>query len=177
LPVDPPVELREFGADLRTLAADAACRAWELATGAGPGVGLGLDVEADLARRAAQALGTTTFATLSARCAVPQRELARRALAWRHGGPVGFETLRRTWNPAVDGAAGTGQLLDSARAAVRQATGGPVRLRLNRLSGGGLQLRLGSDYRWYPYRRVRRTWEPAGPPATDPVEALGALLP
>jgi uncharacterized Zn finger protein len=176
LPVDPPAELSGLRADLSALAADAVRRAWELAVGTSSDAGLGLDARADLARRAASVLGTTGLAALSARSGVPERELVRRALAWRHGGADGLDVLGRTWDPATEGDAGTGMLLADARAALRTATGGPARLRHNRLSAAELQLRLGLDYRWYPYRRVGPSWEPAGPPHPDPVAAAGALL-
>ncbi len=176
LPLDPPAELSGLRTDLSALAADAVRRAWELAVGTSRDAGLGLDQHADLARRAASVLGTTGLAVLSVRSGVPERELVRRALAWRHGGADGFDVLRRTWNPATEGDAGTDLLLADARAALRAATGGAWRLRHNRLSAAGLQLRLGVDYQWYPYRRVNRSWDPAGPPHPDPSTAVSALL-
>ncbi len=176
LPVDPPAEFSGLRADLSALATDAVRRAWELAVGTSSDAGLGLDAQADLARRAASALGTTGLAPLSARCGVPERELVRRALAWRHGGAEGLVVLGSTWDPATEGDEGTGMLLADARTALRAATGGTARLRHNRLSVAELQLRLGRDYRWYPYRRVDLSWEPAGPPHPDPVTAAGALL-
>src|SRR5919204_517435 len=56
LPVDPPPGAGLRSEDLMALAADAAARAFQLATGTGDG-GLSLDLEADLARRAAGLLG------------------------------------------------------------------------------------------------------------------------
>ena len=83
LPVDPPPWRPGLREDLIELAADAASRAWELASGLSADAGLTLDPDADLARRAARTLGTPTFATLAARSGVPPRDLAREALAWR----------------------------------------------------------------------------------------------
>jgi hypothetical protein len=176
LPLDPPPELSGLRADLFALAADAAHRAWELATGTSPDAGLGLDPDADLARRADASLGTAAFSGLTARSGVPERELARRALAWRHGGIQGFDTLRAGWDPAVDGGGGTAHLLDAARTTVRQATGLPARLQRDRITAAGLQVRLGRDYQWYPYRRIGTKWEPAGRPDPDPAVALAPLL-
>jgi uncharacterized Zn finger protein len=99
LPVDPPPWRPGLREDLVELAADAAGRAWELATGLSADAGLTLDPGADLARRAARALGTPTFATLVARSGVPPRDLARQALAWRQGGLAGLELLNAEWDP------------------------------------------------------------------------------
>ena len=171
-PVEPPAELTGLRADLMTLAADAAHRAWELAVGAAPDAGLALDADTDLARRAARALGGPAFAVLGARAHVPERELARWALAWRHGGAVGLETLRRRWDPAQEGEEGATSLLAAARTALGGAASA-ARITADRVTaGGGRQLRLGRDYRWYPYQRVRDHWEPAGPAATDPTVAV-----
>ncbi len=176
LPLDLPVELGGLRADLVALAADAARRAWELATGASADGGVGLASDADLARRADAVLGTSGFGLLAARSGVRQRELARQALAWRHGGRPGFETLRDGWDPATEGEPGTARLLEGAQAAVRHATGLPSRLRRDRMTVAGIQLRLGRDHRWYPYRRIGSAWEPAGGPHPDPVAALAPLL-
>ena len=150
-------------AALTALAADAARRAHELAVGEGDGA-LTLDRDADLARRAATVIGTPEFDLLSRRAAVPGRDLLRRALAWRYGGPEGLRVLAESWSPAAD-------LLDEAR----QALGAGVRARGNRLSAGDRQLRLGSDERWYPFVRRSGHWDPAGPAHANPAEALSAF--
>lgn len=93
-PLDLPVELHELRADLLALAVDAARRAWDLATGASADGGLSPDPDADLARRANAALGTTEFSRLVARSGFRERELARQALARRHGGLPSFDALR-----------------------------------------------------------------------------------
>ena len=67
LPVDPPPWRSSLRDDLLELAADAASRAWELAMGLSADAGLNLDPDADLARRAARALGTPAFTVLAAR--------------------------------------------------------------------------------------------------------------
>ena len=102
LPVDPPPWRPGLREDLVELAADAASRAWELASGLSADAGLTLDPDADLIRRAARALGTPAFTTLAARSGVPPRDLARQALAWRQGGLAGLELLRADWDPAAE---------------------------------------------------------------------------
>ena len=70
LPVDPPPWRSGLREDLVELASDAASRAWDMAMGLSADAGLNLDPDADLARRAARALGTPAFATLAARSGV-----------------------------------------------------------------------------------------------------------
>jgi uncharacterized Zn finger protein len=175
LPVDPPPWRSGLREDLVELAADAASRAWEMAVGLSADAGLSLDPDADLARRAARALGTPAFAALAARSGVGERDLAREALAWRQGGPAGLETLHAEWDPATDDP-DAARLLTAARAALRAKTD-PVQatIRGNRVTAGRLQLRLGRDLRWYPYARSDDDWEPSGAPEADPARALEDL--
>ena len=174
LPVDPPSWRAGLREDLLALAADAATRAWELAVGLGADAGLGLGADADLARRAGRALGTPAFAAVAARSGVDDRDLARRGLAWQHGGAVGLELLHAEWDP-TPGAAETADLLKAACAALRDASGSPARATRNQVTAGRMQLRLGRDLLWYPYVRSDGDWEPAGPPRPDPAEAAAAL--
>jgi uncharacterized Zn finger protein len=174
LPVDPPPWRPGLREDLVELAADAASRAWELAAGLSADAGLSLDPDADLARRAARALGTPVFGPLAARSGVPPRDLARQALAWRQGGLAGLELLRAEWDPAaVD--PDTAELLAAARAVLRAKTGAAEAVQGNRITAGRLQLRLGRDLRWYPYARSDGDWEPSGSPAADPALAVADL--
>lgn len=174
LPVDPPPWRAAMREDLLGLAADAARRAWELASGINRDGGLGLATDSDLARRADQALGTPAFAKLAERSGVDPHELARRGLAWRHGGNAALEVLGAPWEPAdVDGDAP--ELLKAARAALQEATGAAVGIRGNQVTAGRMQLRLGRDLLWYPYALVDGQWEPAGAPQADPARAAEAL--
>ena len=174
LPVDPPPWRSGLRDDLLELAADAASRAWDMAMGLAADVGLTLDLDADLARRAARALGTPTFAVLAARSGVGERDLARQALAWRQGGMTGLESLRAEWDPAADDPDAV-ELLTAARAVLRAKAGAAETLQDNRITAGHLQLRLGRDLRWYPYTRSDQDWEPSGSPDTDPAQALADL--
>jgi len=174
LPVDPPPWRSGLRDDLLELATDAASRAWEMATGLSADAGLNLDPDADLARRAARALGTPAFTALAARSGVRERDLARQALAWRQGGMTGLESLRAEWDPATEDPDAL-DLLTPARAALRTKTGAEEAVRGNQVTAGNLQLRLGRDLRWYPYTRSDEGWEPGGSPETDPARAVADL--
>ncbi len=174
LPVDPPPWRSGLRDDLLELAADAASRAWDMAMGLSADAGLTLDPGADLARRAARALGTPAFAMLAARSGVRERDLARQALAWRQGGITGLESLRTEWDPAAEDPDAL-ELLTVGRAALRTKTGAEEAVRGNQVTAGNLQLRLGRDLRWYPYTRSDEGWEPAGSPVTDPARAVADL--
>ena len=205
LPVDPPPWRSGLREDLVELAADAASRAWEMAVGLSSDAGLSLDPDIDLARRAARALGTPAFAALAARTGLGERDLARRALAWRQGGPAGLEALGAGWDPAADDP-DAARLLTAARAALRaktnaaqtnaaqtnaaqanaaqanaaqanaaQANAAQPIIEGNRVTAGRMQLRLGRDLRWYPYARSDDDWEPSGAAEADPARALEDL--
>ncbi len=174
LPVDPPPWRSGLREDLVELAADAASRAWDMAMGLSDNAGLNLDPDADLARRAARALGTPAFATLVARSGVVGRDLARQALAWRQGGLAGLESLRGKWDPAAEDPDAL-ELLTTARAALRAKTGAEEAVHGNQVTAGNLQLRLGRDLRWYPYTRSDEGWEPGSSPDIDPARAVADL--
>jgi uncharacterized Zn finger protein len=174
LPVDPPPWRSGLRDDLLELAADAASRAWDMAMGLSVDAGLTLDPDADLARRAARALGTPTFGVLAVRSGVGERDLARQALAWRQGGTTGLESLCAEWDPATDDPDAF-ELVTAARAALRIKANAAETVQGNRITAGRLQLRLGRDLRWYPYARSDQDWEPSGAPETDPARALADL--
>ena len=175
LPVDPPPWRSGLREDLVELAADAASRAWEMAVGLSADAGLSLDADADLARRAARALGTPAFGALAARSGVGERDLARHALAWRQGGLAGLDSLHAEWDPVADDP-DAARLLTAARSALRAKTGAAqADVQRNRVTAGRLQLRLGRDLRWYPYARSDGGWEPSGTPEADPARALADL--
>jgi hypothetical protein len=174
LPVDPPAWRAGLGGDLFELAADAAARAWEMAVGLSADAGLGLRPDADLARRAARALGTPAFGPIAARSGTGARELARQALAWRHGGLAGLELLRGAWDPVAEEPE-SADLLKAARSVLRSKTGEAESVDGNQVTAGRLQVRLGRDLRWYPYARSDGDWEPSGPPEADPAQAVANL--
>lgn len=194
LAVDPPPASGLRREDLTELAADAARRAWELCTGEGDG-GLGLTLEADLARRAEARLGpggrgpgtgpaSGTAAKgaaagahgapggledLAACSGIAPRELFRLGVAWRSGGAAAVEVLGSPVAVDTDAA-------EEGRAALTSVLGGTSRVRVqaNRVTGGGIQLRLGADSRWYRFEKVRGAWELVGLPDPDPARLLAA---
>ena len=162
LPVDPSpgAGLRPEG--LAALAADAAARGFQLATGSGDG-GLSLDLEADLARRAAGLLGTGRgLAEMAAAAGMPLRELLGWAVTWQRAGRGGLDALRTTWQPAAT------DLVEGRAALDRLAGQDAVRAWRNRLTCGGLQLRLGGDGQWYRFVRSGSAWTLDGPAAPEP---------
>jgi hypothetical protein len=162
--VDPPPDAGLRPEDLVALAADAAARAFQLATGSGDG-GLSLDLEADLARRAAGLLGERRgIGALAASAAMPSRELLRWAVTWQQAGRGGLDALRTTWQPAA------ADLAEGRVALDRPAGQGGVRAWRNRLTRGSLQLRLGGDGLWYRFVRSGSDWVLDGPATSEPGE-------
>jgi uncharacterized Zn finger protein len=171
LPVDPPPGAGLRPEELVALAADAAARAFQLATGSGDG-GLSLDLDADLARRAAGLLGTGRgLGTLAASAGMPSRELLRWAATWQQAGRGGLDAFRTTWQPAATD-------LAEGRAALERGAGqGAVRAWRNRLTRDGLQLRLGGDGLWYRFVRSGGDWVLDGPPSPEPDALLAKDTP
>jgi len=171
LPVDPPPDAGLRPEELAALAADAAVRAFQLATGSGDG-GLSLDLEADLARRAAGFLGTGRgLAALAASAGMPSRELLAWAATWQQAGRGGLDAFRTTWQPAATD-------LAEGRAALERSAGpGAVRAWRNRLTRGRLQLRLGADGLWYRFGRSGGDWVLDGPPSPEPDALLAKDAP
>lgn len=93
--------------------------------------------------------------------------------AWHLGGVAALSVLEEEW--AVEG-----ETLARARAALESAWDEgerpSLRAKHNRWTvvGAPQQLRLGRDGRWWPYRRERSRWVPAGAPAQDPATALAS---
>lgn len=99
--------------------------------------------------------------------------LATAVRAWQLGGVVALSVLDEEWTVE-------GETLARARAALDSAWDEDERPSLrakgNRWTvvGAPRQLRLGRDGRWWPYRKERSRWVPAGGPAQDPTTALAA---
>ncbi|WP_434598093.1 SWIM zinc finger family protein [Streptomyces sp. A5-4] len=104
-------------------------------------------------------------------------QLARARVAWRYGGPAALTALEGALVPPPESEAAARERLLQVRIPGRS---GPPRPRRTRgrlqLVGEDVELRWGSDGRWYPYRKERGHWWAAGPPATDADEALGGAL-
>lgn len=97
--------------------------------------------------------------------------LALAVRAWEYGGPAALFVLEEEWAPGADALARARAALDAAwddgeRPQLRGAR--------NRWTvvGSDAQLRQGPDGRWWPYRKERGRWAPAGPAAHDPATAL-----
>ncbi|MFF3975819.1 SWF or SNF family helicase [Streptomyces sp. NPDC001828] len=169
-------------AALEFLAADAAARAHRmLADALAPGHELQpftveLTEDQDCVRLAATCRDSHISARLAEASGRRPAELFTALRAWRLGGAVSLRVLEEEWTPAPQELARAMAGLDRAwaegeRPALR-ATGG------NRWTATGrdAQLRLGPDGRWWPYRKERGRWSPAGPADRDPAAALEAAL-
>ncbi|MEU6279318.1 SWF or SNF family helicase [Streptomyces sp. NPDC047028] len=97
--------------------------------------------------------------------------LAVAVRAWRVGGVTALALLDEQWQV-------TGDALARARAALEAAWEAderpPFRMHGNHwtVPGEPVQLRLGQDDRWWPYRYENGRWAPAGDPDRDPATAL-----
>ncbi|MCI4146581.1 hypothetical protein [Streptomyces sp. MMS20-AI2-20] len=177
-PAAPEEPLTGIEADpLDRLAADAALRARELLAymhGFGAAPPEPLDDWQDTVRLAATHPDPRVAQRLRAACGRPAEDLDRAAAAWRTGGRAALDVLEHPWTPPEQQTARARTALATAWEAEELP---PVDVDGNHwtLTGRGLQLRLGRDGRWYPYRRRDDLWWPAGPPSADPAEALADL--
>ena len=155
-------------ASLGLLVADAAARARAILAGSEEPP---LDLWRDAVRLAATRPGEDVVARL-ADATGRGRDLPRAVSAWRCAGTEGLDVLERSWTP---------ERLQVARAwsTLEAASDEPMVVRQWRnrwtIAALDVQLRLGRDGRWHPYRREHREWWPAGPPAGDAAEALARL--
>ncbi|MFH9015698.1 hypothetical protein ACH4C6_30540 [Streptomyces sp. NPDC017943] len=187
LPAPPPLPAAPAGTDepvtgieadpLEHLVADAAVRARGLLAYA---LGLTaqppppLDQWQDTVRIAATHPDPRVPERLRVSCGRPPRELDRAVEAWRTGGAAGLEVLEHTWSPSAQETARARAAL-SAGWEADELPGPDIRDNHWTLAGQGVQLRLGRDGRWYPYRDESGTWWPAGEPHGDPADALVEL--
>lgn len=104
--------------------------------------------------------------------------LADATRAWELGGAAALAVLEEEGAPGDQGEVGA-----RARAAVHAAWEDGERPSLRAVGnrwtvvGEPVQIRLGRDGRWWPYRREQGRWVPAGPAALDPATALAAAEP
>ncbi|MBW5420208.1 SWF or SNF family helicase [Streptomyces sp. BG9H] len=130
-----------------------------------------LSVREDAVRLAAADPGPAVEARLAAASEHSRDGLALAVRAWRYGGRAALRVLEEEWVPEED-------VLARARAALSAAwdDGERPELRAARnrwtVVGSDVQLRHGRDGRWWPYRKERGRWTPAGPAAHDPATAL-----
>ncbi|WP_030776920.1 SWF or SNF family helicase [Streptomyces sp. NRRL S-920] len=130
-----------------------------------------LTASEDAVRLAAADPGPAIEARLAAVAERGRGGLALAVQAWRYGGRAALRVLEEEWVPKEDS-------LARARAALEAAwdEGERPELRASRnrwtVVGTDVQLRHGHDGRWWPYRKERGRWTPAGPAAHDPATAL-----
>ncbi|MEU5340698.1 SWF or SNF family helicase [Streptomyces sp. NPDC020766] len=130
-----------------------------------------LTLAQDAVRLAAGVPDTSVAGRLAEGSGRDREGLALAIRAWEHGGTAALVVLEAD-RPAE------AETLARARAALESAWEEDQRPALrashNRWTvvGGRTQLRLGADGRWWPYRKERGRWAPAGPASQDPATAL-----
>ncbi|MGW2343230.1 SWIM zinc finger family protein [Streptomyces sp. NPDC001661] len=95
--------------------------------------------------------------------------------AWEYGGAAALDVLDEEWAPDADGLARARAALDAAWDDDERPVLKAVRGRWS-TADGQAQLRLGRDGRWWPYRKQRGRWTPAGPATSDPASALAGAV-
>ncbi|MFF4274473.1 SWF or SNF family helicase [Streptomyces sp. NPDC001536] len=100
-------------------------------------------------------------------------ELSPAVRAWRDGGVAALDVLEEEWTVGGETLARARAALDSAWDEEERPS---LRAKGNRWTvvGSSSQLRLGRDGRWWPYRKERGRWVPAGSAVQDPATALAA---
>jgi uncharacterized Zn finger protein len=166
LPVDPPAGTGLRAEILTALAADAAVRAWELL--AGEAEAEELSFEEDVVRRAAS-LSEGEVAELAMAVGMPVRELAGSAVAWREAGRGGLAAFRGSWQPRP------GQLAEAKAELAEAGLPGRTTAWRNRLTHGDIQLRLGTEGRWYRLVKTGTEWLLDGPPVERPLDLIYPL--
>ncbi|MGW2017020.1 SWIM zinc finger family protein [Streptomyces sp. NPDC001927] len=170
-------------AALEFLAADAAARAHRLLAEALAPSGHErpwpeplLTPAQDAVRMAATGTPPSWVATRLAEGAGRRRtDLGAATRAWRFGGAAALSVLDEDWTPGPEALARAKTVLAEAweeaeRPALRQS--GAARWTV---VGADAQLRVGEDGRWWPFRKERGSWVPAGPADQDPAAALASL--
>lgn len=167
-------------AALEFLAADAAARAHRLlAEALAPGPERPdrlLTPAQDAVRMAAMGTPPTwVVARLAEGSGRRRADLDLATRAWRFGGAAALSVLEEEWTPGPEALARAKAVLAEAweeadRPVLRQA--GAARWTV---VGAEAQLRLGEDGRWWPFRKERGSWAPAGPADQDPSAALAGL--
>ncbi|UZI26823.1 SWF or SNF family helicase [Streptomyces sp. VB1] len=164
---------------LQVLAADSAVRAHRMLLDAlAPGhEGQPLPVELtprqDAVRLAADTRPEPRIgARLAAGSGRPAADLPAAVRAWRYGGVAALAVLDEEWTPdPQDLGRARARLGEAWEAGERPALRASGRARWT-VAGADLQLRLDRNGRWWPYRKERGRWVPAGPADDDPAGAL-----
>jgi uncharacterized Zn finger protein len=135
-----------------------------------------LTVAQDAVRLAAGAPGKAVADRLAAGSGRSGERLSPAVRAWHHGGAAALSVYEEEWTVAGETLARARAALDSAWDEDERPT---LRATGNRWTvvGAPSQLRLGRDGRWWPYRKERGRWVPAGGAAQDPATALASTEP
>jgi uncharacterized Zn finger protein len=166
-------------AALEVLAADSAVRARRMLLDAlAPGheeqpLPAELTPQQDAVRLAADARPEPRIgARLAAGSGRPPADLDAAVRAWRYGGVAALTVLDEEWTPDPEH-------LERARARLGEAWEAGERPALRAsgrarwtVVGADVQLRVDRNGRWWPYRKERGRWVPAGPADADPAGAL-----
>ncbi|MEU5000405.1 SWF or SNF family helicase [Streptomyces sp. NPDC021622] len=128
----------------------------------------------DAVRLAAAAPGAPVVTRLASASDRGKEGLALAVRAWEFGGPAALSVLEEEWTPGAEALARARAALDAAWDEDERPQ---LRAARNRWTvvGGDAQLRQGDDGRWWPYRKERGRWTPAGPATHDPATALAVV--
>jgi hypothetical protein len=141
---------------LELLAADAAGRATAMLAGGAPQP---QDPLVDAVRLLATVAGAQQIGVAARQTGIPEDDLRRLVLAYRHGGPGGVAAaLEATPCGSEEMAAAMDEVRRHRTFAVGDLTGEAGTITD---AGAGVRLRLGPDGRWYPFTLARQQWWPA----------------
>ncbi|MFF2060598.1 SWF or SNF family helicase [Streptomyces sp. NPDC058200] len=167
---------------LELLAADAAARALRLLSEAlAPGheqqpLEAELTPHQDGVRLAASTTDSRLTARLASGTGRRPAELDLAVRAWRYGGPAALAVLEEEWTPEPEALVRARAALDAAWQAGDRPQLRPAGAGRWTVADAPAQLRYGRDGRWWPYRKERGRWAPAGPADHDPAAALADVL-
>ncbi|MEV7445350.1 SWF or SNF family helicase [Streptomyces sp. NPDC091204] len=130
-----------------------------------------LTLAEDAVRLTAEADDVRVRSRLAAATGRSRADMRLAVLAWGFGAAPGLAALEEDWTPDRTTLARARAALAAAWADEEAPVLRRVRARWTE-AGGGRQLRLGREGRWWPYRREADRWVPAGPSAPDPASAL-----
>lgn len=138
------------------LAEDAAGRAAAMLTG---GTTATDDPLIDAVRLLASSSGASYTARAAELTGVPEDELRRLTLAYRHGGTAGVSAaLEATPCGPEEMSVAAGEVHRRRTFALGELSVGPGTITD---AGAGVRLRRGPDGRWYPFTMARKLWWPA----------------
>lgn len=156
---------------LELLTADAAARASAMLSGSASETE---DPLIDAVRLLATAAGAQHTAVAARLAGIPEDDIRRLVLAYRHGGTPGVAAaLAATPCSTEDMAAAVDEVRRRRAFAVGDLT---VEAGTITDAGAGVRLRLGPDRRWYPFTFARTQWWPAAGASTSVIAAYQAAV-